>query len=122
MDQPVIIHGIVSTSKYENNYAGSLEKYGWEYDYQVSLFGGRDVVGGTVVDFIVKSVPLPTPVYVGSRHWHSGARAEWEKVLDVLINARLRKYYQAPIRLEDQEVDTPEASDRSVLRDFGRMG
>ena len=121
-DQPVLIHGIVSTSKYENNYAQALEKYKWEFEYQVSLFGGRNVAGGTVVDFIVYSVPLPTPVYVGAEYWHTGERAEREKALDALIAARLRKYYQVPIRLGSIDVATPEDADRAVLRDFGRMG
>ena len=121
-DQPVLIQGIVSTSKYENNYAAALDKFGWLFEYQVSLFGGRNVLGGTVVDFIVYTVPLPTPVYVGALYWHSGQRAEREKVLFALIAARLRKYYQAPIEYESEDVETKEAAERTVLRDFGRMG
>jgi hypothetical protein len=122
MVAPVIIHGIVSTSRYENNFAAALEKYGWQYQYQVSLFGGRDVVGGTVVDFIVYTTPLPTPVYVQAEYWHSGSRAEREKVMDALIAARLRKYYQMPRRFGSIDVGTPEDAERTVLREFGRMG
>jgi hypothetical protein len=121
-DQPVVIHGIVSQSKYENNFAASLEKYEWQYDYQIPLFGGRNVVGGTVLDFLVYTVPLPTPVYIDAEYWHSGTRSEKDKVLEAMIAARLRKYYQMPRRFGDAEVGTPEAADRTVLREFGRMG
>lgn len=121
-EQPVVIQGIQSTSKYENNFAAALVKYGWQFEYQVSLFGGRDVQGGTVVDFIVYTVPLPTPVYVGAEYWHSGERAEREKVLFALIAARLRRYYQMPLQFGSEDVGTKEDAERTVLREFGRIG
>jgi len=121
-EQPVFIHGIPTGSKYETYFAKALDKYHWPFEYQVPLFGGRNVMGGTVVDFIVDTTPLPTPVYVQAEYWHAGERQEQEKVLDSLIAARLRQKYNMPIRLWSKDVGTQEDADRTVLREFGRMG
>ena len=117
-----MIQGKTVDSNYELNFARSLDKYGWNYDYQHPLFGGRDVLGGTIVDFMVDTVPLPTPVYLEAKYWHSGQRSERDKVLYTLIAARLRKYYATPRTFGTADVATQEDSDRTVLREFGRMG
>lgn len=122
MAQPMIIQGQQAGSSYEWNFSLALDKFKWDYSYQVPLFGGRNVVGGTVVDFVVYTVPLPTPVYLEAAYWHSGKRKERDKLLLALINSRLRKSYDTPLTLGTEDVGTKEDAERTVLREFGRQG
>jgi len=54
---------------------------GWPQEsgmYQVNYFGGKRLRGGQVLDFLVPTVPLSTPIYANGTYWHSGARQTQE--------------------------------------------
>ncbi len=51
-----------------------LEDGGYQYEYQLAAMGGRDVVGGAVLDFIVYDLAgRPVAIRVQGEYWHSSA-------------------------------------------------
>lgn len=107
-------------SKPEWYVALAIDRLGWDFEAQVSYFGGRRVSGGMVLDFLVYTLPDPTPIFVQGEHWHSGSRQE----VDALQLANLRRTFggqvRNPILLEEKEISTPEQAYNTCLKELGK--
>lgn len=58
-------------STWEENIYRALQKDArFNFEYQVPRFGGQSVRGGTVIDFVIYTVPHPTALYVDGPYWH----------------------------------------------------
>lgn len=115
-----LIHGNTPGSVEEWRTAVALDKYGWDYDYQVSYFGGRRVAGGQVIDFIVRTLPLQTPLQVYGRYWHGSAEAEKDRWQQALLSATFHNDL-APLQIFTEDmVDNQEVANESVFKTFGR--
>jgi hypothetical protein len=66
-----LIAGQKAGSSLEWVVAQALWKLKFVFDYQVSVNGGR-MRGGTVIDFLVHTAPLYTPLYSHGEYWHKG--------------------------------------------------
>lgn len=75
-------------TRYEYNTAEALKELHLGFYFQVSFFGGRQLKGGIVVDFIVKTIPLPTPLWVHGSYWHSGR----QRTIDLMQQSMLFMY------------------------------
>jgi len=123
--------GIVSTrteikgqeigSSYEANVADALDLLGWGYSYQVALHYGRERRGGIVLDFLVYTAPLATPIFVNGRYWH-GQRVEQ----DLLQQKSLHRYLHTPSRealiMWDENCLTVDDAYAFLLLNIGRGG
>lgn len=116
---PVIIQGHVVASKEEIYVATALQRYGWDYIYQQPFFGGWQVSGGFSADFIVITVPLPTPLWVNGEYWHSGAQAERDRLNQALLQSRVKGYLPAQT-LWGEQLEDQDAADQAILKMFGR--
>jgi hypothetical protein len=54
--------------------AQALTEQKLEFEFQMSIAGGRGMAFGIVLDFLVMTMPQPTPVWVHGEHWHQGAK------------------------------------------------
>lgn len=63
------VQGIPIGSKEEWRVALALEKHGVQFAYQQSIYGGRALRGGQVVDFILY-LPYAQPLQVFGNYWH----------------------------------------------------
>lgn len=52
----------------------ALDSLGYEYYFQYSIMGGHDVRGGQVIDFLVLTDPMPTPLFYNGDYWHTGQK------------------------------------------------
>lgn len=115
-----LIHGQKAGSKPEWYVAIALTRLGWSFDYQLSFFGGRAIGGGFVLDFLVRTLPNPTPIFVQGEYWHSGARQE----VDALQVANLRRRFSGSIRnpllLQEGDVSSAEEAYSTLLGELGR--
>ncbi len=59
-------------SSYEFNVAYALEVLKLLFEFQVSIAGGKGRAFGLVLDFLVQTVPRPTPLWVHGDYWHMG--------------------------------------------------
>ena len=115
-----LIHGQKAGSKPEWNVAIALVRLGWSFDYQLSYFGGRTIAGGMVLDFLVSTLPDPTPIFVQGEYWHSGARQE----VDALQLANMRQQFSGrirnPILLQASDAATAEQAYNTLLGELGK--
>jgi hypothetical protein len=105
-----------SASSYEYNFALALDKYNMDYLFQVDYWGGRSMRGGLVLDFLVFTQPLYTPVWINGEYWHSGNQRQE----DFLQQALLEMFEQlAQVKIYwGQDVETFEQAQATVRRDF----
>ena len=73
--------------------AQALETVGLTFKFQLSVAGGRQLSFGIVLDFLVDTVPLPTPVWVHGEHWHTGS----EREKDLRHQDIVREYMQGAV-------------------------
>jgi hypothetical protein len=110
-----------SASDIELRVAISLDKFNWKYIFQYPVMGGRQLKGGTVIDFLVSTAPLQTPLYVMGEYFHGTLQAERDRLTMLLLSANFHGIYNQPVVLLGADLQTQEASDESVLRLFGRV-
>lgn len=82
------IQGIPSQSSAEVTVAQALDYYQLSYTYQYPLFGGTQLAGGEVIDFMVWTTPRATPVEVQSLYWH-GPNKQADELKYALLQRRL---------------------------------
>lgn len=101
-------------SSYEYFVAKALNRINLEYDFQVSLFGGTQMRGGKVLDFLVDTKPLPTPLFVNGDHWHRDTQTE----LLYLVAIRGIKGWAEPEIFWKKDCDNEEVAYTRVLEVF----
>ena len=100
-------------SSYEYNVARALDKLGFGYVFQYDIQGGRRLRGGLVVDFLVFTMPLSTPIMVNGDYWHRDESKEF--YARATIDNALRGEANPVITLWGFETETYEAA-LSTLR------
>lgn len=104
------IQGMMPDSKEEYWVALALYRMNLDFEFQYQLFGGRKYKGGQVIDFWVKTVPLPTPIFVQGWYFHySTAQKTAQTRLNLMyLKARLMGKANEPVEIIDIEIPTPE--------------
>ena len=111
-----------SASDIEYRVAISLDKFKWEYTFQAGIMGGRQMRGGQVIDFIVETKPLPTPLYIFGEYYHGGKQEERDKLMMELLSSAFHGTFTQPEALWGDQLETQEESDAEILKLFGRNG
>lgn len=63
---------VAKATSNEYNVAEALKELKIEFTFQMAIQGGK-VAFGMMLDFMLHTKPLPTPVWVHGEHWHMGA-------------------------------------------------
>jgi hypothetical protein len=119
MADGVLIQGKEATD-IEYRVAVSLSKYKWNFEFQVPYLGGREIMGGQVVDFVVLTLPLPTPLWVQGEYWHETAVTDRDKLNREFMFAQMHGTFAPPIILWGIDLETQEESDETILKTLGR--
>lgn len=84
---PYFIRGQKAGSKDEYWTSLALEKIqeqtGWGWDYQVPVYGGRQIRGGNVVDFLIYTPGPWTALDPQGRYWHTGVNEDRDEMEEV---------------------------------------
>lgn len=95
-------------SEYEYYVALALEHLDLEYYFQINILGGRKTRGGFVVDFLILTVPLPTPMWVHGEYWHRGKQKTEDAYQLAMLNSLMRGRMNPAIVLFGEDLQTPE--------------
>lgn len=116
------IQGIMPDSKEEYWVALALYRLKIDFNFQYQLFGGRKYKGGQVVDFWIKTVPLPTPLLVQGWYFHysTAQRTAQTKLNIMYLKSRLVGKANEPVEVLDIEIPTPEDAFIVVKRKLKR--
>ena len=119
-EQMGLINGQVPGSTLEWRVAKALWRLGWTFAYQVSVAGGRTRRGGQVVDFLVYTPVVPTPVFVQGSYWHGGAAESEDRLKQALLQRQTG--WAEPVIVWDYELMDDEMAYQTMLRVLGRGG
>ena len=111
------VQGKTATS-YEWNFGWAFDKLKLLYIFQFVFFGGRSVRGGIVLDYLVLTNPLSTPVWLNGGIWHQGKRAAEDSYQQALLYFVARGELNRPITLWDPDLITKEAALSAARREF----
>lgn len=100
------IQGKYPDSQTEVNVAQALDNLGYEYIFQYWL-GGR-TRGSKEIDFLVLTVPKPTPLLVHGEYWHTGLMAVEDELKEAEINSQMRGLWNKVEIIWDYEAETVE--------------
>ncbi len=120
-EEPGLINGQEAGSLLEWRVAVALWRYRWEFSYQEQLFGGRKNAGGIVVDFLVYTKPMGTPLFVDGEYWHGSAKGrERDVFLRKLIDSRFRHRLKPHQVLMGAQLVDQQSAYEAVFQMFGR--
>ena len=116
------IQGMMPDSKEEYWVALALYRLKLDFEFQYQLFGGRKYKGGQVIDFWVRTVPLPTPIFVQGWYFHyaTAEKAAQSRLNLMYLEGRLRGLAMKPVEVLDIEMPTPEDAYQVVKRKLHR--
>lgn len=100
----------------EYRVAVSLSKLDLPYMFQYEIMGGRTRRGGVVLDFLVFTVPLSTPLLVHGEYWHRDDATTEDKLLEAYIKSL--PDYAPLVVLWGEQLKTQEDSDAAVKAAF----
>lgn len=118
---PTTVQGQGVGSKEEARVAVALGYLRLPFNYQYWLFGGRDFRGGMILDFLVFTKPLPTPLLVQGVYWHGPGTGKG--TTDKLNMAKLRRMmtgWADPKEVWDYQIPTVDDAVRVLASMFGR--
>lgn len=113
-DRVFVVQDKKATSN-EYYVAKALDRAGFEYDFQLALAGGK-VAFGMVLDFLVHTVPLPTPIWVHGEHWHMGDRRAKDLRQMALVAEMMGTQVNTPVEIWGTESNTEEQAYQAVRR------
>lgn len=93
--------------------AEALTELGFQYEFQMSFAGGK-VAFGMVLDFLVYTVPLPTPVWVHGEHWHMGDRRAKDIRQMQLVEEMMGGQINIPVEIWGSESEDKASAMRTV--------
>jgi hypothetical protein len=103
-------------SLYELYIAIALQEFNLEFEFQYAIEGGWTRAGGQVIDFMVHTAPLYTPLEVNEEYWHRDPSLEI--YLADRIRAVLGPDYAEMLAVWGEECDTQDKARQSVRRLF----
>ena len=119
---PTTYQGKGVKSKEEGRVIVTVPRLGFTFRYQVPFFGGYGVRGAQILDFLIYGVVfLPSPLFVQSRYFHGGIKAE-ASTFDVRDFDRLTNGRYAPAReVWDDDLTSLEQAYVTLRQLLGRM-
>ena len=96
----------------EYNVGMALNHYKLRYTFQFTVFGGRSLRGGQVLDFLVYR-PFATPLQVFGEYWHTGQLGGDDRLQLALL---FQEFKIEPIVIWGEESETVEDAINAVGR------
>lgn len=105
-DNP-LIQGRSPGSTNEYNVAQALVQLGLDFEYQY-MVGLKGVRGSQVIDFLVYTVPKPTPLFVHGRYWHTGKMAQEDALKMAELSSQTRGQWAEPVIIWEEDCENVE--------------
>lgn len=100
----------------EKYVADALAKLGFTFTFQMSVGGGKSVSGGIVLDFMVDTVPKPTPVWVHGEYWHTGPKKARDLRAQQMVEDLGKGSYNLGVEIWGHESNSQLAAEIAIRR------
>lgn len=110
-----LIQGREPGSVQEWRVAQALGRIKMRFIYQFEIFDAS-VRGGIILDFLVQTNPLATPLEVDGQYWHRGERSSKSIMRQVILDDYFRGKAQPLVVLYGKDLATPGLADSAVRR------
>ena len=117
-DRIFLVKGMKATEN-EFNVAKALDTMNLDYNFQMSIGGARGQSFTTILDFLVYTDPLPTPLWVHGEHWHMGGRRAKDIIQQTIVDDYLKGSAGIPVEIWGDESKTPMLALQAVRRELG---
>ena len=97
-----------STNEY--NVALALQTLKLSFRFQVSIAGGRGRAFGLVLDFMVDTVPRPTPLWVHGDYWHTGDKRQKDLRQQQTVKDYMKGEVNLPVEIWGNQSKTGESA------------
>lgn len=111
------IQGMIPDSVEEWRVSVALDKFGWKYEYQSPIAGGRSRRGGQLLDFLVYTLPINTALYIQGEYFHGTRQEQKDKLLQAIAFGPMKLLVQI---LYGDQLETQDETDSKILEVFGR--
>jgi len=98
-------HKIGSTNELNVSIALDRLSLNYEYQYHFGLLGTR---GSQIIDFLVYTVPKPTPLFVHGKYWHTGRKGIEDQLKLSNISATKHNQWYDPLIIWEKDCETVE--------------
>jgi hypothetical protein len=115
-DEVLMVQGIIADSKNEYNVALALDSLDVSYEFQY-IVGIAGVRGAQYIDFLVYTVPKPTPLFVHGEYWHTGKKAVEDDLKMAELTAVMHNLWADPVIIWGEDSDTFDDA-RAKLREL----
>jgi len=115
---PAFLQGKPIGSSHEWRFALALMYYDLDFVYQMDIAGGRTRRGGMVLDFMVFTKPLYTPVNIVGAYWHTGQTKLEDDLRKNTIMNEMRGMIKEPVDVYDYEIPTLDAAKQIVRQEM----
>lgn len=105
-------------SSYEYFVSLAFDKLELPYMFQFEVLGGRRRLGGFLIDFLVLTRPLSTPVWVHGEYWHRGRQTLVDLYQQQLLMSIMRGRINKPVIFFGKDVSTADDALVSVRREM----
>lgn len=107
-----LVQGKMPGSIEEWRFAMGLQIVGMKFYFQYSVGGGGyGLAGGQILDFLLKTAPLRTPVYIQGAYWHyQGDRAYTSQYKIAQLMHDYRGQYAKPIEVDTRKLTSVPAA------------
>jgi len=104
------VQGKMPESMLEWILALGLDRLKTRYTFQYDVAGGRSRRGGQVIDFMVWTVPLPTPLLAQGDYWHGGVKGSEDAFKLAEIVRFFKGQVRTPVLVWEHEAPDVEAA------------
>jgi hypothetical protein len=81
---------------------------------------GRYFAGGVVIDFVVRTRPLPTAIWVNGDYWHSGEQTARDWLAKTGTINEYAGLLNPPVEFWGKDCINDDAAFYAVLKELGR--
>ena len=92
--------------------------YKLDFAYQYEIAGGRARRGGQVLDFLVFTKPLYTPVHIVGEYWHSGENKLDDELRAHSLMKELGGIVKMPLTVYDWQLPDVDAAKKIVKKEM----
>ena len=104
-----LVQGIMPDSKEEYWFARALDYLQINYIFQYSI-GMKRVRGWQIIDFLVYTAPLPTPVFIHGEYWHGGVKRAESEYKRKMVDKMLAGHANPTVIIWTAELPNPESA------------